>query len=68
MAQSRLVTFSQTLISTISKGRPLSICKIVKKKVLGQVIEKHPRNAKLEVYDLVPSSSKPLVTKHTGWR
>ena len=68
MAQSRLFTFSQTSISTISKDRLLSKCKIVKKQVSGLVLEKELRNAKLEVYDLVPSSSKPLATKHAGWR
>lgn len=60
--------FSLTLTSTISEVRSFAIHNIVKKNILGLVIEKQPRNAKFEVCDLVPSSSKPSATKRGGWR
>jgi len=67
MEQSRLFTFPQTLISTTSKDRLLSVCKIVEKKVLGLVLEKQVRNAELQAHDSVPLS-KALATKCPGRR
>lgn len=59
--------YLSTALDCHNLKRNSSVCKIVQRKKVWGYRKNSWRKAKLEMYDLVPLS-KPLATKHSGWR